>query len=232
MCQLNLIKVPTKQSRYKLLFKYMIIFMAISIMIPAIACSEPTLGDRTYLNHVENSNVEKQIESPNEDKTPSNLPTSATEVIIKATAVPTHTPIPIAKPSPIVENSQSTELEALFTYSRAVHALRIGEYDEAIKRFNQVVKRMPNLAIAYKGRGAAYYYLGKVEFALEDLNKSLEIDRDLGGTYLYLGMIFRDQGNLERAKSELEKATTLIHPIREYWELLIAEQTLSDLETQ
>ena len=124
-------------------------------MIPAIACSEPTLGDRTYLNHVENSNVEKQIESPNEDKTPSNLPTSATEVIIKATAVPTHTPIPIAKPSPIVENSQSTELEALFTYSRAVHALRIGEYDEAIKRFNQVVKRMPNLAIAYKGRGAA-----------------------------------------------------------------------------
>ena len=67
---------------------------------------------------------------------------------------------------------------------------------------------------------------------LSKLNKSLEIDRDLGGTYLYLGMIFRDQGNLEKAKSELEKATTLIHPIREYWELLIAEQTLSDLETQ
>lgn len=91
---------------------------------------------------------------------------------------------------------------------------------------------MPDLAIGYKGRGAAYYYLGKFDFALEDLNKSLALDHDLGGTYLYLGMIYRDQGNLDRAKSELKKAIALIHPIRERWELLIAEQTLLDLKTQ
>ena len=208
------------------------IFIMISTIPSAISCSGPISDEQKYPSHTAISNAEIQTASSNKGQTSPNSPSSTIARVIEPTPIPTHTPNTVTKPSPIAENSQPSELEALFIYSRAIHALRIKEYDEAIKRFNQVVKRMPDLAIGYKGRGAAYYYLGKIDFALEDLNKSIELDHDLGGTYLYLGMIYRDQGNLDRAKSELKKAIALIHPIRERWELLIAEQTLSDLKTQ
>lgn len=160
---------------------------------------------------------------------------------------PQSTPLPLAisdktsptPSSPILKDSEPThldpepsptpELEALFIYNRAVRSLRIEEYNDAINAFTQVIRRMPNLAIAYKGRGAAYYHGNRLELAIVDLEKALELDVDLGGAHLYLGMILRDQGNLIKAEEELTKAVNFIHPVREKWELIEAERALSEL---
>ncbi len=160
---------------------------------------------------------------------------------------PQSTPLPLAisdKTSPISsppilkdlgathldpEPTSTPELEALFIYNRAVRSLRIEEYNDAINSFTQVIRRMPNLAIAYKGRGAAYYHENRLELAIGDLEKALELDVDLGGAHMYLGMILRDQGNLIKAEEELTKAVNFIHPVREKWELLEAERALSEL---
>ena len=124
------------------------------------------------------------------------------------------------------------ELQSLFIYSRAVRALRTEEYNDAINGFTMVIKRMPELAIAYKGRAGAYYGSERIELAEEDLNKALDIDIDLGGAYLYLGLIHRDKGDKEEAKKNLVKAVNLIHKIRENWEFNKAQNALRALQTQ
>ena len=164
-----------------------------------------------------------------------------------STSAPQSTPLPLAisdeaspTPSPPIlkdqepihlnpEPSPTPELEALFIYNRAVRSLRIEEYNDAVNAFTQVIRRMPNLAIAYKGRGAAYYHENRLELAIVDLEKALELDVDLGGAHMYLGMLLRDQGNLIRAEEELNKAVNLIHPVREKCELIEAERALSGL---
>ncbi|MEC9277938.1 MAG: tetratricopeptide repeat protein [Chloroflexota bacterium] len=164
-----------------------------------------------------------------------------------STSAPQSTPLPLAisdeassTPAPPTlkdqepthlnpEPSSTPELEALFIYNRGVRSLRVEEYNDAVNAFTQVIRRMPNLAIAYKGRGAAYYHENRLELAIVDLEKALELDVDLGGAHMYLGMLLRDQGDLIRAEEELIKAVNLIHPVREKWELIEAERALSGL---
>ena len=164
-----------------------------------------------------------------------------------STSAPQSTPLPLAisdeassTPAPPTLKDQepthlnpepppTPELEALFIYNRGVRSLRVEEYNDAVNAFTQVIRRMPNLAIAYKGRGAAYYHENRLELAIVDLEKALELDVDLGGAHMYLGMILRDQGNLIRAEEELIEAVNLIHPVREKWELIEAERALSGL---
>ena len=89
---------------------------------------------------------------------------------------------------------------------------------------------MPDLAIAYKSRGAAYYHLERFELAKKDLQKAMTLDIDLGGTHLYLGLIYKTEGNIQEAQRELQLAVNLIHPVRETEELRIAESALKDLD--
>jgi tetratricopeptide (TPR) repeat protein len=136
---------------------------------------------------------------------------------------PTVTP---AKPIPA---SPTPEIEALFLYNRGLNLLRSEQFIESANAFSTLIKRMPDLAIAYKSRGAAYYHLERYELAKTDLQKALTLDVELGGTYLYLGLIHNKDGNVAEAKKELQMAINLIHPIRETEELLIAESAFANL---
>ena len=153
------------------------------------------------------------------------LPTQ--QVIIKTPTVQTpQTPTAQATISP----SPTPELEALFIYNRGIRAFRVEEYNDAISAFNMVIKRMPNLALGYKARGSAYYELEKYDRAKQDLQKALEINPEIGGAYLYLGLISIAQGNQPQAQIELKKAITLIHPVREKWEYQRAEKVFLSLD--
>ena len=148
-----------------------------------------------------------------------------------STPYPTSTPYPILS-TPVPQASLTPELDALFIYNRAVYSLRMEEYADAINGFSQVIKRIPNLSIGYKGRGGAYYYSEKIDFAVEDLEHAVLIDPNLGGAYLYLGMIYRDQGDLSKAEEYMTRALELIHPVRERWEMDVAVKALKNLNTK
>jgi len=141
----------------------------------------------------------------------------------EAKVTPTVTP---TKPIPA---SPTPEIEALFLYNRGLNLLRSEQFIESVNAFSTLIKRMPDLAIAYKSRGAAYYHLERYELAKTDLEKALTLDVGLGGTHLYLGLIHKKNGNVAEAKKELQMAINLIHPIRETEELLIAESALANL---
>ena len=156
-------------------------------------------------------------------------PTQIMSISSTPTIEVTETIIPSPTPSP---TETTTELESLFIYNSAVLALRIEEYNDSANKFTQVIRRMPDLAIAYKGRAAAYYYDGRIELAKEDLQKALSLDVDLGGAHLYLGLIYKDEGDLQKAKHELTMAVNTIHPIRERWELEIAQKELLSIQLE
>ena len=156
-------------------------------------------------------------------------PTQIMSISSTPTIEVTETIIPSPTPSP---PETTTELESLFIYNSAVLALRIEEYNDSANKFTQVIRRMPDLAIAYKGRAAAYYYDGRIELAKEDLQKALSLDVDLGGAHLYLGLIYKDEGDLQKAKHELTMAVNTIHPIRERWELKIAQKELLSIQLE
>ena len=136
---------------------------------------------------------------------------------------------PTVTPSKPMSASPTPEIEALFLYNRGLNLLRSEQFIESVNAFSTLIKRMPDLAIAYKSRGAAYYHLERYELAKTDFQKALTLDVDLGGTHLYLGLIHKKDGNLAEAKKELQLAINLIHPIRETEELLIAESALANL---
>ena len=143
--------------------------------------------------------------------------------VVQIEASPTKNPPLPPNPTP------TPEVEALFLYNRGLNLLRAEQFTESVNVFSTLIKRMPDLAIAYKSRGAAYYHLERFELAKKDLEKALTLDIDLGGTHLYLGLIYRDEGNLKDAQRELQLAVNLIHPVRETEELRIAESTLQNL---
>ena len=146
--------------------------------------------------------------------------------VINEQATIVATPLPTFEPENTITSTPSTFSDSMFLYTKAVSELRAEEYKDAINTFSMVIKRVPNLAIAYKGRGAAYYYEKQYSLAKTDLTKAIELDARLGGAYLYLGKLHKDQGEHELAATELRKSITPIHPVREYWELKIAEEAL------
>ena len=139
------------------------------------------------------------------------------------------TPLSIFEVGNTITPTPSTFSDSMFLYTKAVSELRAEEYKDAINTFSMVIKRVPGLAIAYKGRGAAYYYEKQYSLAKTDLTKAIELDAHLGGAYLYLGKLYKDQGEHELARTELRKSISFIHPVREHWELKIAEEALLDV---
>mgnify|MGYP003388294579 CR=1 FL=1 len=156
------------------------------------------------------SNSESDINLKSTPNTNDNDPKSANTIISI-----TPTPIP----------------DLLFLYSDAIAYLEMEEYKDSITRFTQIINITPNLAIAYKGRGSAYYYEGLLDLAISDLEKSIALDSDLGGNYMYLGMIYKDTGDINNAEKSVTKAISLIHPIREQKEFLKATKQLEYIQS-
>ncbi len=121
--------------------------------------------------------------------------------------------------------------DLLFLYNDAVTYLGMKEHKDAITRFTQIINITPNLAIAYKGRGSAYYYEGLLDLAISDLEKSIFLDPNLGGSYMYIGMIYKDMGDINNAEKSITKAINLIHPIREEKEFLKATKQLEYIQS-
>ncbi len=139
------------------------------------------------------------------------------------TSVPTPTPAP--SPTPAATPSPSpTALPAsagLFDYSRAVRLLEVQEFTQAIAAFGLVIRRLPEFAEAYRGRGIAYYKEDLFDLALEDFDKAIELKPGLGGAYADRATIFQDRGETEKAIADFEKAISTYDPVRDAF--MIAE---------
>ena len=83
------------------------------------------------------------------------------------------------------------------------------EYGEAISSFSEVIERWPDHAAGYLCRSAAYEMNGEYDLAIQDCDRSIALDPDLGEAYRTRGVAFQEKGDLAKAKSDYLKAKQL-----------------------
>ena len=156
-----------------------------------------------------------------------------------ATSVATVTPTPVASPTPAPTPTPAPETEALptatpqvaalFDYSRAVHLTRVQEWDDAIASYGIVIRKLPNFALAYHGRGRAYFGDERFGLAMEDFDTAIKLEPDFGGAYAERARVHIELGNTEAAVKDLELAIQRFHPLREGRLLAEARELLDSI---
>ena len=63
--------------------------------------------------------------------------------------------------------------------------------------------------MAYNNRGAAYYYLGQYQRAIEDYDKAIQLDPDYATAYYNRGGSYSDLAQYQRAIEGFDKAIQL-----------------------
>lgn len=87
-----------------------------------------------------------------------------------------------------------------------------GQYQNAIPRFTRAIQ-IHELANAYLERGTAYRYMGQIDLAIADFEKSADLDSSLARAYSGLGSIYRDRGDMKRALEQYTKSIAISHNV-------------------
>ena len=92
------------------------------------------------------------------------------------------------------------EKNAIKFYSRRAYtAWKAGEYDKAIRLYDEILRRDPSRAQTLVNRGSAYSRIGQCEKAISDLDKAIILSPS---EYWYLGRrggVYEQMGKYERA---------------------------------
>ncbi len=110
------------------------------------------------------------------------------------------------------EDKILTDRDKAYLYKReALNKLGIkhyvtGEYNEAISCFNQILEESTdNIEILYN-RGRSYQNNAQVENAIKDLKEVINGNSSHAKAHQYLGICYKDTGDIEKARKHLEKA--------------------------
>lgn len=91
-------------------------------------------------------------------------------------------------------------------YNRGMIRCHQGEYEAAIKDFDQAIEINSNWAEAFYNRGLAYGKLAEYHKAIEDYTKALEINSDWADVYNNRGNAYYKLGDYEKAIADYDAA--------------------------
>jgi tetratricopeptide (TPR) repeat protein len=83
--------------------------------------------------------------------------------------------------------------------------LVLGQYDAALREFNNALKISPYLGDAYYQRGCVYEALGAIDLALADFDQALGCDAQIPHAYLHRGRIRTEKGVLDSALADFDQ---------------------------
>jgi tetratricopeptide (TPR) repeat protein len=92
-----------------------------------------------------------------------------------------------------------------------------GNYDQAIKDFNQALQLKPTDPALLTYRGVVYYAKGNYDQAMKDFNQALEIDPKFGRAYYQRGMIYENQEKYAQAVAEMKQAKSVGWHVDPLW---------------
>jgi len=124
-------------------------------------------------------------------------------------------PTPGATPGAEITPLPTPQSGTLFEYTYAVQLLESGLYKDAIPVFTVVIRRMPELASAWRGRGVAYHNEKQLDLALEDLNEAVKLNPKYADAFRDRGLLHRDMGQKDKAIADLQTALTLYDVVRQ-----------------
>ena len=103
-------------------------------------------------------------------------------------------------------------------YNLALTSIQIGNYDSAIKMFEdllkknsieELVKKNPNLFLIYFNLGICYYKKGMIDKAIFEFKETLRISPDHYDSHFNLGLIYFEKKDYVRAQEEFKKSLTM-----------------------
>ena len=92
-------------------------------------------------------------------------------------------------------------------WEQGTKRLAEGEVQEAVELFEQSIAVKPT-AEGHTFRGWAISHLGRLDEAIEECKKAIQLDPDFGNPYNDIGVYLMQKGQLEEAIPWLEKAKT------------------------
>lgn len=97
--------------------------------------------------------------------------------------------------------------QALVLWMKAQKHHARGNFERAIKLYSESIGICPT-AEAYTFRGWAYSFQGRLDEAIEECKKAIEVDPTFGNPYNDIGSYLVTKGKLDEAIEWLEKAKT------------------------
>ena len=90
-----------------------------------------------------------------------------------------------------------------------------GNYQEAMKLYNEAIQIKPDFSWPYNNRGGIYLTLGNYQQAINEYNKAIELDHKNAFSYGHRGSAYYELGNKKQAIADYNKAIEL-DPKSEY----------------
>lgn len=100
-------------------------------------------------------------------------------------------------------------VQAYLQRGRAHNLIR-GDFARGIADAGEAIHIDPNSAPAYGLRGSSLAYTGKLDAALADLNRGMQLNPENGGVRQGFGIYFTAKGDYQRALAELDEAVRLL----------------------
>ncbi|MEH2234849.1 tetratricopeptide repeat protein [Nostoc sp.] len=94
-------------------------------------------------------------------------------------------------------------------YQEGVNKYEAGNYEEAVKDFNQAIELDPKNALAYNRRGNAYYRLGDYEQAQADSSQAIALNPQDANAYFDRGFALSELGKYKEAIADYTEAIKL-----------------------
>jgi tetratricopeptide (TPR) repeat protein len=88
-------------------------------------------------------------------------------------------------------------------------ALTNGDYNKAITKYDELIRRYPKLAPAYLNRGLAYQRKGDYDKAIANYNEVIRLEPEYANAYHNRGNAFQLKGDLTAALADYDKAIQL-----------------------
>ncbi|HXF04393.1 MAG TPA: tetratricopeptide repeat protein [Blastocatellia bacterium] len=102
-------------------------------------------------------------------------------------------------------NDEERKAEALALWQQAYECQMRGELDRAIELYKRSLEVYPT-AEAHTFLGWTYSFLGRIDEAIAECLKAIEVDPDFGNPYNDIGAYLIEKGQLDAAIPWLEKA--------------------------
>jgi len=108
------------------------------------------------------------------------------------------------------ENGQQTSGKSAEDYfNSGISRNGKGQYDEAIRDFNEAIRLNPNVAVYYSNRGYSYLEKGQHDEAIRDCTEAIRLNPNRVEAYNNRGYIFHAKGQYDEAIRDYTEAIRL-----------------------
>lgn len=113
-------------------------------------------------------------------------------------------------------------------FEKGVQLALKGQYDDAIKEYEQTLKYNPSSPETYNNLGFAYMDKGDIDKAIESQKKAVELNPGLANGYYGLAMALEKKGDKPGALNNWKEFAKLSQPHSKWW--MKAQDHIKDLE--